>query len=75
MLIPDNIHPEQSLYYNGSLVLEVLLARRGIDLLDLYSEIQKSKEMTMPVLVLCLDWLYLLDLVSVTEHGKVTLCS
>lgn len=75
MLIPDNIHPEQTLYYNGSLVLEVLLTRRGINLLDLYSEIQKSKEMTMPVLVLCLDWLYLLDLVSVTEQGEVTLCS
>jgi hypothetical protein len=75
MLIPDNIHPEQSLYYNGSLVLEVLLTRGEIDLLDLYSEIQKSREMTMPVLVLCLDWLYLLDIVSVTEQCKVTLCS
>jgi hypothetical protein len=75
MLVPDNIHPEQSLYYNGSLVLEVLLTRREINLLDLYSEIQESREMTMPVLVLCLDWLYLLGLVSVSEQGKVTLCS
>ncbi len=75
MLIPDNIHPEQSIYYNGAVVLEVMLRCREIDLLDLYSQVQRSKEMSMPVLVLCLDWLYLLDLVAVNEHGRVQLCS
>ncbi len=75
MLIPDNIHPEQSIYYNGAVVLEVMLRCREIDLLDLYSRVQQSKEMSMPVLVLCLDWLYLLDLIAVNEQGRVQLCS
>jgi hypothetical protein len=75
MLIPDNIHPEQSIYYNGALVLGVMLRHGTIDLLDLYSEVQQSREMSMPVLVLCLDWLYLLSLIAINDQGRVVLCS
>lgn len=75
MLLPDNIHPEQSIYYNGAFVLQALREQRVMDLLDLYLNTQKQKEMTMPVFVLCLDWLYLLNLVSLNEQGSVELCS
>lgn len=75
MLLPDNIHPEQSIYYNGAFVLQVLREQRVMDLLDLYLSTQTQREMTMPVFVLCLDWLYLLNLVSLNEQGSVELCS
>ena len=75
MLLPDNIHPEQSIYYNGAFVLQALRERRVMDLLDLYLDTQKYRQMTMPVFVLCLDWLYLLNLVSLNEQGGVELCS
>ena len=75
MLLPDNIHPEQSIYYNGALVLQALQGQRVMDLLDLYLSTKKQREMTMPVFVLCLDWLYLLNLVSLNEQGRVELCS
>jgi hypothetical protein len=75
MLLPDNIHPEQSIYYNGALVLQALREQRVMDLLDLYLSTKKQREMTMPVFVLCLDWLYLLNLVSLNEQGSVELCS
>ena len=75
MLLPDNIHPEQSIYYNGAFVLQVLREHRVMDLLDLYMSTQMQQEMTMPVFVLCLDWLYLLNLVSLNELGGVELCS
>lgn len=75
MLLPDNIHPEQSIYYNGALVLQALREQRVMDLLDLYLNTKKQREMTMPVFVLCLDWLYLLNLVSLNEQGSVELCS
>lgn len=74
MLLPDNIHPEQSIYYNGALVLQALREQRVMDLLDLYLNTKKQREMTMPVFVLCLDWLYLLNLVSLNEQGSVELC-
>jgi hypothetical protein len=75
MLLPDNIHPEQSIYYNGAFVLQVLRERRVMDLLDLYMSTQTYRQMTMPVFVLCLDWLFLLNLVSLNEQGGVELCS
>lgn len=74
MLLPDNIHPEQSIYYNGALVLQALREQRVMDLLDLYLNTKKQREMTMPVFVLCLDWLYLLNLVSLNEQGSIELC-
>jgi len=75
MLLPDNIHPEQSIYYNGAFVLQALREQRVMDLLDLYMNTQMHREMTMPVFVLCLDWLFLLNLVSLNEKGSVELCS
>lgn len=75
MLLPDNIHPEQSIYYNGSLVLQALNERRVMGLLDLYASTQTYRSMTMPVFVLCLDWLFLLNLINLNDQGCVELCS
>lgn len=75
MLLPDNIHPEQSIYYNGAFVLQALRAERSMGLFDLYARTQELRQMTMPVFVLCLDWLYLLNQVSLNDQGGVELCS
>jgi len=74
MLVPDNIHPEQTIYFNGAFVLKTIQENRVMDILDLYIQTINDREMSMPVFVLCLDWLFLLDLVTVDEHGKVVLC-
>jgi len=75
MLLPDNIHPEQSIYYNGAFVLQALREERSMGMFDLYARTQGFRQMTMPVFVLCLDWLYLLNLVRLNEQGGVELCS
>jgi hypothetical protein len=31
--------------------------------------------MSMPVFLLCLDWLFLLNLITLNDNGKVKLCS
>lgn len=74
MLLPDNIHPENSIYYNGALVLQVLQNRSGIDLINLYQDVKQIKEMAFPVFILCLDWLYIANIAEVKE-GRVNLCS
>lgn len=74
MLLPDNIHPENSIYYNGALVLQVLQDKRVIDLIQLYQEVKLLKEITFPVFILCLDWLYIANIAEVKE-GRVELCS
>ncbi|MEN6385928.1 MAG: ABC-three component system middle component 6 [Phycisphaerales bacterium] len=75
MLVPDNIHPEQTVYFNGAFVLKAIQKYRMLDIFDLYMQTTTEREMSMPVFVLCLDWLFLLNLVTLNENGKVKLCS
>jgi len=75
MLVPDNIHPEQTIYFNGAFVLKAIQERCVIDMIDLYIQTTTEREMSMPVFVLCLDWLFLLNLVTLNVHGQVELCT
>lgn len=75
MLLPDNIHPEQTIYFNAAIVLKILQQQRRSLFLDLYLETRANREMSMPVFILCLDWLFLLNLITLNEQGVVELCS
>ena len=74
MLLPDNIHPELSIYYNGSVILAELEKISEQKLLELYHNVKKSNDMSFSVFVLSLDWLYLIQLVQINEEGVVRKC-
>lgn len=74
MLLPDNIHPEDSVYYNGVFVLQAAQRNPSFDLLDLYQDTKLLKDMSLPLFLLCLDWLFLLDLLTLSDQGRVELC-
>ena len=73
MLLPDNIHPENSIYYNGAIVLQVLQNNDKFEMLELYNKVKQVRNMSFPVFVLCLDWLYLINAAEL-KKGKVELC-
>ncbi len=75
MLLPDSIHPEDSIYYNGAIVLRLLQKQGRQNILDLYHKTKKERAMSFAVFVLCLDWLYLLNIANVNQSGEVNLCS
>ncbi len=75
MLLPDNIHPDQSIYYNGAFVIEALKQEPSYKMLDLYQEVKTKKQMSFSVFILCLDWLYLLDVARLNPEGEIELCS
>jgi len=75
MLLPDNIHPENSIYYNGAFVIESLRANQSFKLLDLYEVVKSKRSMTLSVFILCLDWLYLLDVAKINNLEEIELCS
>lgn len=75
MLLPDNIHPELSIYYNGALVLEELQKKDKQPIINLYQKIKVTNDMSFPTFILCLDWLYLIDVAQINERGYVELCS
>lgn len=74
MLLPDNIHPENSIYFNASLVLSALQEYGKLEMLDLFQIINKNKKVSFPVYILCLDWLYIIN-VAELKKGEVKLCS
>jgi len=75
VLLPDNIHPEQTVYFNGASVLSAIQKHRVMDVFDLYAQTTVNRKMSMPVFFLCLDWLYLIDLITLNDNGMVELCS
>lgn len=75
MLLPDNIHPDNSIYYNGAFVIESLKKETSYKMLDLYQEVKTKKAMSFSVFILCLDWLYLLEVAKLNSKGEIELCS
>lgn len=75
MLIPDNIHPDNTIYYNGALVLQSLQNKDNQDLFELYQNVKLKRNISFSVLILCLDWLYLIDVAEINSKGEVKLCS
>ena len=75
MLLPESIHPEDSIYYNGAIVLKSLQKQVCQNILDLYQDVKQERLMSFAVFVLCLDWLYLLNVATINQKGEVELCS
>lgn len=75
MLLPDNIHPELSIYYNGAIVLNELKKEDKQPIITLYQKIKNTNNMSFPTFILCLDWLYLIEVAQINEGGYVELCS
>jgi hypothetical protein len=74
MLLPDNIHPELSIYYNGSIVLAELNEESKLQIMDLYQRVKERNGMSFPIFILSLDWLYLINVAQVNSEGVVELC-
>ena len=71
MLLPDNIHPELSIYYNGSIVLAELNEKSKLQIMDLYQRVKERNGMSFPIFILSLDWLYLINVAQVNSEGVV----
>ena len=74
MLLPDNIRPELSIYYIGSLIHSVLKDNHSIPLINLFQKLKEKSTVSFQSFVLGLDWLYLINAAEVNEQGDVVLC-
>ena len=75
MLLPDNIHPEATVYFNGAIVLRAAQRTRVQPVFGLYQAVLADRAMSLPIFLLCLAWLFLLSLVRINAQGDVELCS
>lgn len=74
MLLPDNIHPENCIYYNGAFLIKILRDKNDLDILELYQEVKYIRNMSFPIFTLCVDWLYLANIAELI-NGRIKLCS
>ena len=74
MLLPDNIHPDHSIYYNGAFLIESLKKGTSYQIIDLYQDVKTKKLMSFSTFILCIDWLYLLDVARFNAKGEIELC-
>lgn len=74
MLISDTLHPSNMIYYRGAHVLHILQNEGDMTIAQLYGRMQETENMSYPVLMLCLDWLYLINAATVLNSGIVKLC-
>ena len=74
MLLPKDVHPENSLYFNGAYIIKVLSNGRSMSFMDLYLATRELREMPIAIFVLALDWLYLAAIVR-DNSGVIEICS
>jgi hypothetical protein len=74
MLLPDNVRPELSIYYSGSIILRELEKVCEQKLLELYYNVKQSSEMSFSMFILSLDWLYLIQAAQINEEGVIRKC-
>jgi len=71
MLLPDNIHPELSLYYNGSIILMHLKNKNSQPIIELFELVKAENDMSFSTFLLSLDWLYLIDAAKINKKGWI----
>lgn len=74
MLIPKNISPDNCVYLNAAYVLQSLFDNKVQTVSELFCNVRGNRKMTFSMFVLCIDWLYLIDCITL-EDGVVVLCS
>jgi AraC-like DNA-binding protein len=74
MLLSNTIHPSNTIYYRGALVLKTIQQEGRMSMSRLYTRVKATYNMNYSVLVLCLDWLYLINAVRIDKKGEVSLC-
>lgn len=77
MLLDIDANPKNDVYFIGSLVLETLEvnAPSGMSYMNITDSIRKSRKVSASLVLLALDWLYMLDCIDVLPNGRVVLCS
>jgi hypothetical protein len=74
MLLPDNIHPENTIYYNGAMILQELQQQDNRELIELFGKVKQERKMSFTVFAYCLDWLYLINAAKLDSQGRIHLC-
>jgi len=76
MLLPEDINPINTVYYNGALVSRAIEQddQYQIDFFDLYNKVKQKQRFSFQSYMFALDWLYLLGSIKIGTDGRVEKC-
>jgi len=75
-LIVTERYPQKSLYYLGGELIEFLNKNNiKYSLFELYEHFKKYQKIELKKFILLLDWLYLIDMIKITDDGCIVKCS
>lgn len=74
MLLPKDVSPINSLYFNGGNIIKILKKHKELGFIELFLETKASSKISMGIFALSLDWLYLAAVVRYNENEKIELC-
>jgi len=77
MLISKDTNPTRDLYYIGGLILQYLIQNniKSIDCATLLDVLKtKYNDISANLLVLAIDWIYLLGSIDINEKGDLAVC-
>lgn len=76
MLLPKDINPTNTLYFNGALVINALntIASNTVDFFELFKKLKASNQLSFQSYIFALDWLFLIGSVKLSTHGKIKKC-
>lgn len=75
MLLPKDIHPTNSLYFNGAFIIKALKTKNTLGFMDLFMETRSLHDMPIAIFALSLDWLFLASIVQYNSNAEIELCS
>lgn len=74
MILPDNIKPEDTLYFCGYQILKILKETEKLDIDVLYIMLKEKELMSYSKMLLSLDWLFLIEAIKYNQKGEIQLC-
>ena len=76
MIVNKDITPERDFYYLGAKTIEILSSYEDnkIDFFKVYSELDKSENISINLFILTLDWLYLVGAIEKPVKGNIIKC-
>ncbi|MEQ3693612.1 MAG: ABC-three component system middle component 6 [Thalassolituus sp.] len=76
MIASRDSNPQKDHYFLGALVLEILLEdeNEDIEFLTVYEKIKNKENISTNLLLLTLDWLYIIGAIETTSNGWIKKC-
>jgi hypothetical protein len=76
MLLPNDISPINSIYYTGAMLLESINSSidNKFEFFELYQEMKKTQQISLPIFIFSIDWLFLLGSIRFDQNGRIEKC-